>query len=110
YVGINQHGDGLVETADEVLAFYQVDAGFAADGRVDLREQGGGHLHDRDAAHENRGQETTHVVHDAAAERNDEAGAVGAAAKHFLGRAFHVRQALAFFTAGQEDDLVRDCG
>ena len=77
--GIDQHGQRLMKAADQVLAADQVDAGLAADGRVHLRQQRGGDLQDRDAAHEDRGEESGHVVDDAAAERDDDAGAVGAA-------------------------------
>ena len=46
--GIDQYGDRLVEAADEILAAHQVDAGLAADGRVHLRQQGGGDLEERE--------------------------------------------------------------
>ena len=42
--GIDQHRERLVETADEVLAGDEVDAGLAAERGVDLREQRGGNL------------------------------------------------------------------
>eukprot|EP01022_Parablepharisma_sp_SALTPOND_P033114 TRINITY_DN881_c1_g1_i23.p1 TRINITY_DN881_c1_g1~~TRINITY_DN881_c1_g1_i23.p1 ORF type:complete len:1292 (+),score=465.19 TRINITY_DN881_c1_g1_i23:16524-20399(+) len=41
----------LVEGADHVLAQRVVDAGLAADRRIHLRQQGGGHLHEGHAAH-----------------------------------------------------------
>ena len=38
-LGVAQHGVGLPEGADQVLALGQVHPGLAADGRVDLRQQ-----------------------------------------------------------------------
>ena len=46
HLGVAQHGGGLPEGADQVLALGQVHAGLAADGGVDLAEQRGGHVHD----------------------------------------------------------------
>ena len=71
-------GARLVEGANEVLALRMVDGGFAAHGRVHLRQQRGGHLHEADAAHVARGGKASHVAHDAAAERVNHALAVGA--------------------------------
>src|SRR5262249_37141403 len=48
--GIGDHQDRLMEGAGEILAVARVDAGLAADRGVDLRQQGGGHLHDMQAA------------------------------------------------------------
>ena len=56
-IGVDQHGARLVERADHVLAERMVDAGLAADRRVDLREQRGRHLHERHAALVDRGGE-----------------------------------------------------
>ena len=48
--GVAHHELGLVEGPDQVLAADVVDAGLAADGRVHLGQQRGGHLHEGDAA------------------------------------------------------------
>ena len=69
-----------MKAADQILAAHQIDAGLAADRRVHLRQQRGGDLHHRDPAHEDGGQKSGHVVDDAAAERDHQAGAVGAQA------------------------------
>src|SRR5512139_719764 len=42
---VSDHQRRLMKGTDEILALQGVDTGLAADGRVDLREQGGGHLH-----------------------------------------------------------------
>ena len=45
-----------------------LDRGLAAERGVDLRQQRGGNLDDRNAAHENGGEKTGHVADNAAAE------------------------------------------
>ena len=62
-----------MEGSNQVFAAQQIDAGFAADGGVHLREQGGGNLDDRDAAHEDGGQKAADVAADTAAEGDDDA-------------------------------------
>ena len=67
-----------VERADEVLALGQVDAGLAADRRVDLADAGRRHGDPRDAA-EIRGRDVAGEIGGrAAAERDDRAAAVEA--------------------------------
>ena len=39
HAGVRQHQDGLVERADKILAMGGINAGLAADGRVNLRQQ-----------------------------------------------------------------------
>ena len=82
---IDQNRQGLVETADQVLARDQIDACLAADGRVHLGEQSGRNLNHGDAAHEDRGEESRHIGDDAAADGYDNARAIGAALHHLLG-------------------------
>ena len=107
-VRIDQDRERLVEAADQVLAVEQIYAGFAADSRIDLALQSGGNLQYRDAAHEDGGQKAGHVVHDAAAEGDNHAGAVASLSHHLFGQCFHVRQPLAFLAAGEKEDLVGD--
>ena len=76
-VGVDEHGARLVERADHVLAQRMVDAGLAADGRVDLREQRRRHLDERHAALIDSGCEAGDVTHDAAAEGDDHRLALG---------------------------------
>ena len=66
----------LVERADHVLAARMIDAGLAADRRVDLREQRRRHLHEIDAALVAGGGESGDVADHAAAERHDGSVAV----------------------------------
>jgi stage V sporulation protein SpoVS len=55
HVEIGEHQFGLVNEADEVLAFRRIDRGFAADAGIDLREQCRRDLHEVDAAFDEAG-------------------------------------------------------
>ncbi len=66
----------MVEGADEVFSGEEVDAGFAADGGVDLGEEGGGDLDVTDSAHVDGGEEAGDVADDAATEGDEECVAV----------------------------------
>ena len=68
---VGEHPERLVERADQVLALGEVDRGLAADGGVDLGEQRGRGLHDRDAAVVHGGGEAGGVADHAATERDD---------------------------------------
>ena len=76
--GVADHESRLVERADQVLAAGMVDAGLAADGRIDLREQRGRHLHERDAALVAGRREPGQIAHHPAAEREHRAVATEA--------------------------------
>ena len=69
-VGDDQHR--LVEGAEQILALRRIDAGLAADGGIDLRQQRGRHLHEIDAAAQDRGRKAGEIADHAAAERDDE--------------------------------------
>jgi hypothetical protein len=60
-----------MEGADQVLAEAMIDTRLAADGGVDLRQQGGGHLHHRHPAQQGRGREAGEIADHAAAHRHD---------------------------------------
>src|SRR5690242_13914635 len=53
----------------QVFSSHQIDTGFAADRRIDLRQQGRWHLHQRQSAQVNRGRKTSQIANDAAAQR-----------------------------------------
>ena len=52
----------------DVLDSSKVDGGFAADGRIDLRKEGGGYVVKADAAHKCSCSKTRHIAHNAAAD------------------------------------------
>ena len=68
---VRDDGGRLVKRTDEVLARTRIDAGLSADRRVDHREQTGGNLHVRNAAHVRRRDEARQIADHAAAERDD---------------------------------------
>ena len=59
-----------MEGAEQVLAVRRIDAGLAADRGIDLRQQRGRHLHEIDAAPQDRRREAGEIADDAAAERD----------------------------------------
>ena len=73
---IGQHQPWLMEGADQVLAAGGVDGGLAADRRIYLGQQGGGDLHEIDAALVDRRREPGQVADHAAAEGHDQVAAV----------------------------------
>ncbi len=103
--GVDEDGVGLVEGAKEVFAALEVDAGFAADGGVDLSEEGGGDLDDGDASHEDGREEAADVAADASAEGDDDAGAVRAPGEHLVGEGFEDAEAFVGFAAGEVKDF-----
>ena len=80
-VQIAHHQQRLVKRADHVLAHWVVDGGFAADRRVHLRQQRGGHLHKGHAAHVAGSSKAGHVADHPATEREQYGFAVAAVAE-----------------------------
>ena len=70
-VAVSDDCDGLMERADEILPTGMVDAGLAADGGVDLREQGRRDLDVGDSALIARRRKSGSVADDSAAQCND---------------------------------------
>ena len=69
YLQVAHHQLRLVEGAYHVFAQRVVDAGLATDRRIDLRQQRGGQLHKRHAAHETGRGKAGHVADHPATER-----------------------------------------
>jgi hypothetical protein len=93
-----------VEAADEIFSCCEVDAGFAADGGVDLREQCGGDLHVADAAHVDGGEEAGDIADDAATEGEEESVAVGSGGAELLREGFDAAHALVALARGVKED------
>ena len=72
---IDQHGDGLVESADEIFADGMIDACFAADAGIDHGEKSRRNLNERNAAEDGGGDEADDITNDAATEGEDGGGA-----------------------------------
>ena len=100
---VGDHGARLVEGADHVLAQRVVDARLAADGGIDLRQQGGGHLHEADAAHVAGRRIAGQVADHAAAQRHQ-----GGLAVAFIGQQrvedLHQAGPVFIFFAVRQDD------
>ncbi len=59
-----------MKSAEQILALRRIDPGLAADRRIDLRQQRGRHLHEIDAAAQDRGRKACEIADHAAAERD----------------------------------------
>ncbi len=103
HIGVRHDDARLVERPDQVLAARMIDAGLAADRRVDLREQRRRHLDDADAAHVDRRGEAREVADHAAAERDHHALAVRAVLDQRIEDARHAVPALGALAVRQPD-------
>ena len=74
---IHRHQSRLMKRANQILALRMIDADFAADRAVDLREQRRWHVDERDAAEICGRGEAGHVADDAAADRNEDGASIG---------------------------------
>ena len=86
-----------MKRADQVLALRRIDAGLAADGRIDLGEKGCRHLHHAHAAPEDACGEAGKIADDPAAERNDAIAPLDAEREQPLAQNGENRKALACF-------------
>ena len=109
-LGVAQHRLGLPEGADEVLALGQVDAGLAADGGVDLRQQRGGDVHVRRAAVVGGGREAGDVGDDAAAHGDDDVGPREARRGEAAGQILDGGERLGVLAVGDDADLGGHAG
>src|SRR3546814_1830525 len=71
HAGIDQHQRRLMEGSDQILARRSVDRGLAADRRIDLREERGGHLDEVAAALHDRCGKADEIAAHAAAKGDD---------------------------------------
>ena len=92
-----------MERADQVLAVARVDAGLAADRRVDLRQQRRRHLHEIDAAPHHRGGEAREIADHAAAQRNDQVAALDTRREHRVADLLEMREALGALARRHDD-------
>ena len=93
----------LVKRADQVLAALVIDARLAADRRIDLCQQRRRHLHEADAAHEDRGGKTRDIADHAATQRDDEALAIRATIDQRIENRRHRRPVLVGLAVRQHD-------
>ncbi len=102
-VEVAEHPGGLVEGADEVLAGAGVDAGLAADRRVDHAEQRRRHVDHPHAAQPGRGDEAADVGGRAAADGDDRVGAGEAGPSQLLPRVGRHLRRLGGLAVGERD-------
>jgi hypothetical protein len=100
----------LVEGADEVLALGQVDAGLAADRRVDLGQERRRHLEAGDPAVVGGGREPGGVTDHAAAEGRHGIAPQEAPGSEAPAERLHRRQALRRFAVVHEEDVGGGAG
>jgi hypothetical protein len=93
-----------MEDADEVLAARTVDAGLAADGRVDLRQQRSRDLHEVHAAAHDAGGKSGQIANNTATERDDDIAAFQSCGEHAVHHLFEMRETLGLFSSRQRDD------
>jgi len=101
---VSENCSGMMKAANEVFAFGKIDAGLAADRRVDLGEEGCGDLQVADAAHEDGGNEAADVTDDAAAECDEERSAIAAGADHLTKDVSDTFDGLVFFACREEEN------
>jgi hypothetical protein len=98
----------LIEKPDQVLALGRIDRGLAADGGINLAQEGGGNLRKGDAALQDAGRESGKVAHDAAPQRDDQSFAVHFQVQQFAAEFLEPRETLAAFARRHDDRLGID--
>ena len=93
---------GMVEGSDEIFAFGKIDAGFAADGRVNLCQKRGGNLNETNAAHVDSGQKSADIADDAAAEGDEQRAAIGTGGSKLAAEFFQAGKNLESFAGRQK--------
>ncbi len=109
-IGVGEHHARLVEGADHVLAERVVDRGLAADGRIDLREQGRRHLDERDAALIDRRGKAGDVADHTAAQRDDRGASLAAVLEQRIENRIERLPVLVVLAIGQDDAQRVDAG
>ena len=99
-LGVGEDGAGWMEGADQVFARGQVGPRFAADARVDHRQEGRGQVEPTNAAEPGRGRETGEVAHHAAAQGDDQCAAFHPGREHRAPDALHGGEGLVLFPGG----------
>ena len=107
---VDQHQAGLVEAADQILAGARVDRGLAADRAVDLRQQGGGQLHEMAAALQDGRRKADQVADHAAAQRDYMVATLDLQRQQRVEQFLQMAPALGLFARRQDDRFDDDIG
>jgi hypothetical protein len=109
-VGIGNDESWLMEGPDEIFAAGGVDAGLAADGTIDLGDDGGGHLNAGNAAVVNSGSESREVANHAAAESHEHGGSIEPRSNHGVADFRGLLEGFGGFSSGDGDaDGLEPC-
>ena len=104
---VDDDGRGLVEGAEQVLALGKVDAGLAADGRVDLGDERGRDLDPGHAPQVRGGEEARRIAERAAADRDERVASLDPQPGVLARRLADHRELLGGLARGQHDVLDR---
>ena len=99
-----------MEAPHEILALARVDPGLAADGTVDLGEEGRRDLHEIDSAQDDAGGKAGQISDHAAAECDECRGALNAPGEKPIDQRFEMREILRGLSGGQDDIFMGDPG
>ena len=99
-----------MKRAEQVLALRRVDAGLAADRGIDLRQQRGRHLHEIDAAAQDRRGKAREIADHAAAERDHQIVALDLGRDQRLGDLLEAGIALRALAFLDDDPRGGDAG
>ena len=98
----------MVERPQQILSRDKIHGSLAANGGIDLREHGRWNLHQLDAAHVKRGQESADVADHTAAECDDDSLAVSTHARQLVGEGLDRGQALGWLAVHHRNHLRRE--
>ncbi len=99
-----------MERADQVFSKWRIDAGLAADGGINLREQSRRRLDEADTAAQARRGEAREVADDAAAQGHDQIAALDSLRQQAVANAGEFRIALRGFARRHRDDPAAQAG
>ena len=108
--GIGQHEARLIEGADKVLAVARVDAGLAADRRVDLGQEGRRYLDEIDATQQHRGGKAREIADHAAAQSDQGRLAIRPMVEQLVHQPGKARELLAALACRHGDRRGLDAG
>jgi hypothetical protein len=108
YVRVRDDRARLVERADEILAFGQIHAGLATDGRVDHREQRRRYLNDIDAPVVRGGREAGRVPDNSTTTREHDVAPQQTPLCELATQSFDGRERLVLFAVAHQEGRVVD--
>ena len=108
--GVGNHQDWLIKRTDEILAVSGIDRSLAADGGIDLRQQGGRNLHVIYSAPHRGRSEPGKIADDAAAKRNHQIAALDPRRDDRFTDLFKPAKALRAFAYGNDNAARRHAG